>query len=111
MGLSAVVDVGNLSILVASVATYDWADEQYRCAGLDPRRAKFVGVKNMMNFRQGYGDCMKGYFPLSIPGPTPADLRMLHFHRADRPCYPFDDIPGDPAIRLSMSATATAALG
>jgi microcystin degradation protein MlrC len=108
MGSSAVVEVGSLSILVASVATYDWADEQYRCAGLDPRRAKFVGVKNMMNFREGYGDCMKGCFPLNIPGPTPPDMRMLAFKHVDRPVYPLDNIQGEPAVQLSIAAPRAA---
>jgi microcystin degradation protein MlrC len=54
MGPSSVLEVRNLWILIASCATYDWGDEQYRCAGLDPRRAKLVGVKNMMNFRYAY---------------------------------------------------------
>jgi microcystin degradation protein MlrC len=104
MGLSAVVEAGRLSILVASVATYDWADEQYRCASLDTRGAKFVGVKNMMNFREGYADCMKGFFPLDVSGPTPPDMRMLSFKRVNRPIYPLDDIQGEPAVQLSFTA-------
>ena len=55
MGPSVVLAVGSLLVLSATYATYDWTDEQYRCAGLDPAKAKFVGVKNMMNFRYGYG--------------------------------------------------------
>ena len=33
--------------------------------------AKFVGVKNMMNFRIGYREVTKGFFMLDLPGPTP----------------------------------------
>jgi microcystin degradation protein MlrC len=91
MGPSAVLDVGNLSILITTYATYDWADEQYRCAGLDPRTAKFVGVKNMMNFRYGYRDCMKAAFVLDLPGPTPPDMRMLSFQRVSTPTYPLHE--------------------
>ena len=60
MGPSATLQVGSIQILVASYPTYDWADEQYRCMGMNPAEAKFVGVKNMMNFRLGYRDVMKG---------------------------------------------------
>ena len=102
MGTSAVFDVGSLSILIASYATYDWADEQYRCAGLDPRKAKFVGVKNMMNFRYGYKDCMKAAFMLDLPGPTPADMRMLPFRRACRPIYPLDEMPAEVKIEVTV---------
>ena len=75
MGPSAVIGAGSLSLLVMSQPTYDWADDQYLAAGLDPAQAKFVGVKNMMNFRFGYGDVMKGFFVLDLPGPTPPDMR------------------------------------
>lgn len=37
MGLSAVLAIGSLSVLVMSRPTYDWADEQFRAAGLDVR--------------------------------------------------------------------------
>ena len=102
MGWSAVVRTGGLSILIATYATYDWADEQYRCAGLDPSTAKFVGVKNMMNFRQGYPQT-KGFFVLNLPGPTPPDMRMLPFRRVERPIFPLDSIRFDPVPRITMS--------
>jgi microcystin degradation protein MlrC len=103
MGSSAVFDAGNVAILIASYATYDWADEQYQCAGLDSRHAKFVGIKNMMNFRYGYGDSMKGCFVLDLPGPTPPDMRMLPFRRLTRPVYPLDDLPAQPAVQMTAS--------
>jgi microcystin degradation protein MlrC len=103
MGLSAVVTAGSLSILIASYATYDWADEQYRCAGLDPRSAKFVGVKNMMNFRNGY-PYAKAHFVLDLPGPTPADMRMLPFRRLWRPVFPLDALDSEPEPWMSSSA-------
>jgi microcystin degradation protein MlrC len=101
MGCSAVFDVGNIAILIASYATYDWADEQYRCAGLDPRQAKFVGVKNMMNFRYGYGDYMKGCCVLDLPGPTPPDMSMLPFRRLTEPVYPLEDLPAEPRMQVT----------
>ena len=86
--------------------TYDWADEQYRAAGLHPEQAKFMGVKNMMNFRFGYRDIMKGFFVLDLPGPTPADMRLLPFRRIPRPVFPLDEGLSDPAIHISMSKIA-----
>jgi microcystin degradation protein MlrC len=90
MGPSAVLTVGSIRLLVMSNATYDWGDDQYRALGLDPSAAKFVGVKNMMNFRFGYGDIMKGFFVLDLPGPTPPDMRQLPFRRLSRPIFPLD---------------------
>jgi microcystin degradation protein MlrC len=102
MGPSAVVQIGSIQLLIMTYPTYDWADEQYRAVGLEPREAKFVGVKNMMNFRMGYRDVMKGFFVLDLPGPTPPSMKSLPFKRASRPLYPFDDI-SDPEILLTVS--------
>ena len=103
MGPSAVVETGAIGLLVMSQPTYDWADDQYRAAGLDPGQAKFVGVKNMMNFRFGYGTVMKGFFVLDLPGPTPPDMRLLPFSRIRRPMFPLDRDLTEPAIALSTS--------
>lgn len=103
MGPSAVVEAGPVSLLVMSQPTYDWADDQYRAAGLDPATAKFVGVKNMMNFRFGYGPLMQGYFVLDLPGPTPPDMRLLPFERIARPVFPLDRDLADPEIAITTS--------
>ena len=100
MGPSAVLRMGSIQVLISTFPTYDWADEQYQSMGMDPTEAKFVGVKNMMNFRIGYRDVMKGFFVLDLPGPTPPDMRMLPFHRVSRPLFPLDPDLTDPQIRL-----------
>jgi microcystin degradation protein MlrC len=102
MGPSAVVEIGSISLLVMSVPTYDWGDDQYRAAGLDPGAAKFVGVKNMMNFRFGYADVMKGHFVLDLPGPTPPDMGSLPFERITRPVFPLDRELERPEIAIAV---------
>lgn len=95
MGPSAVLEIGNLRVLVATHATYDWADEQYQSLGLVPRSAKFVVVKNPMNFRLGYAGIAQEVFILDTPGPTPPVLRHVGFQNLRRPYYPADrEIPG-----------------
>jgi microcystin degradation protein MlrC len=103
MGSSAVVAVGPIRLLVTSLPTYEWGDDQYRAVGLTPAEAKFVGVKNMMNFRFGYADVMKGFFVLDLPGPTPPDMRLLPFRRVTRPVFPLDRELSDPAPLISTS--------
>ena len=104
MGPSATLQVGSIQILVASYPTYDWADEQYRCMGMNPAEAKFVGVKNMMNFRLGYRDVMKGFFILDLPGPTPPDMRMLPFRRLKRPLFPWEQEIPQTEMRVHLSS-------
>jgi microcystin degradation protein MlrC len=103
MGPSAVLEVGSVQILIMTYPTYDWADEQYRCLGMRPEVAKFVGVKNMMNFRFGYRDIMKGFLVLDVPGSTPPDIRSLKLKRVARPLFPLDECPGNPEVQVSTS--------
>ena len=67
-GPSAVLVVGgNIHVLIMSVATYDWADEQYIRMGLDPAGAKFIGVKNPMNFRLGERTPLRCDYTFIVP--------------------------------------------
>ena len=91
MGPTARLRIGNVQVLVATHATYDWADEQYRSVGMDPSRAKFVVVKNPMNYRVGYAGRFAAAFVLDTPGPTPASLRHVKFRRLQRPYFPVDE--------------------
>jgi microcystin degradation protein MlrC len=95
MGPVAVLAIGEIEILVHSHSTYDYADEQYRSVGLDVRTAKFVTVKNPMNYQLTYRGIMKAAYILDTPGPATPNLKSLTFTRLRRPYFPMDDdIPG-----------------
>lgn len=91
MGPAAVFEVGDIQVLIASHATYDWADEQFRTLGMDPASAKFVVVKNPMNYHNAYDAIAKAVYILDTPGPTPPTLRHHPFGRFERPYYPVDE--------------------
>ena len=94
MGPTAVLGAGRIRVLVNTHATYDWADEQFRSVGIDPLAARFVVVKNPMNFRNVYADAASAIFILETPGPTPASVRNVPFRKLQRPYFPVDvDIP------------------
>lgn len=94
MGLSATLKIGSIEVLIMSQPTYDWWDEQYRSAGMDVRTAKFIGIKNPMNYQFAYRDSAKASFIVDTPGPTPANIARLPHKRLQRPFYPKDkDIP------------------
>jgi microcystin degradation protein MlrC len=95
MGPSARLRIGNVEVLVTTFATYDWADEQFRSVGMDPATARFVVVKNPMNYRVGYSGRFRAAYVLDTPGATPASIRDVKFARLKRPYFPVDqDIPG-----------------
>ena len=103
MGPSAVVVVQgtHLHILLMSRATYDWADEQYRCVGLDPKAAKFIGVKNPMNFRIGYKQYTNvdtNAIVLDLPGPTSINLATLPYTRLRNPIW----FPGRHGVDITI---------
>jgi microcystin degradation protein MlrC len=90
MGSSAVLRVGQVQVLITTHATYDWADEQYRSFELDARRAKFVVVKNPMNYRIGLQGVYRAAYILDTPGPTPAVVDRLDYKHVRRPYFPAD---------------------
>lgn len=90
MGDSAVLRIGETRVLVMSLPTYDWKDEQYRAVGLDWASAKFVVVKNPMNYRLTLAPAAKAVFILDTPGPTPPTLKHVEYERLRRPYFPAD---------------------
>ncbi len=95
MGPSAVLRIGAFQVLVMSRPTYDWKNEQFEAAGLDVRQAKFIGVKNPMNFNFAYEGISKGALVVDTPSPTPASVRHLPYRRMQRPFFPLDpEVPG-----------------
>ena len=100
MGPTAVLAIGAVRVLVTSHATYDWADEQWRAAGIDPRQTKLVVAKNPMNFHNVYDGVAAAFHVLDTPGPTPATIRNHPLRRMPRPYFPVDEeIPGlEPVV-------------
>ena len=95
MGPSAVLTIGTIQVLVATHGTYDWVDEQFRSMEMQPPDAKFIVVKNPMNYRLAYGEIAKAAFILDTPGATPVTCRYLPYKYLKRPYFPLDtEIPG-----------------
>ena len=97
------LQVGPIQILISSNATYEWADEQFASLGMATADAKFVVVKNPMNFRVGYAGLAKRVFILDTPGPTPGTLRNHRYQRVTRPYFPRDTQIADLAPLVLMS--------
>ena len=89
MGPSAVVQAGEIQICIATHPTYEWCGEQLASMGVDTTDAKFVVVKNPMNYHMVWPSAKA--FVLDTPGPTPATLRHLPFKRLQRPFFPLDE--------------------
>lgn len=90
MGPSAVLQVGQVKVMIATHPTYDWADEQFRSLDLNVTNAKFVVVKNPMNYRLGFEGTYPAAYILDTPGPTPAVVDHLEYQKLFRPYFPID---------------------
>jgi microcystin degradation protein MlrC len=90
MGPTAVLEIGPVRVMINSYPTYDWADEQFQSVGLNAAQAKFVVVKNPMNYRSTYGGLAVEALVLNTPGPTPPTLRHVRFQGLKRPYFPAD---------------------
>lgn len=91
MGPTALLEIGQVQVLVASHPTYEWDDEQFAAHGMDATKARFIVAKNPMNYRMAYGAIAKAVFVLDTPGPTPATVRHLPFAKRERPFFPLDE--------------------
>jgi microcystin degradation protein MlrC len=89
MGPAALLRAGPVKVVVSTYSSYEYADEQFRAAGLEPRHYKFVVVKNPMNYLAAYA-----YAPakmvLDTPGPTTCNLAAVPWRHITRPRFPVD---------------------
>jgi microcystin degradation protein MlrC len=90
MGCCAVIQAGQVSLLILgnSVMTVDPA--MYRAVGLEPNDAGIVVVKSHIQFRAGYADVARAIILLDSPGMSSDRLESLPFVRIERPLFPFD---------------------
>ena len=91
-GLTAVLQVGDISIVLSEKPVYTWDEECYRSVGLFPREAKLVQVKSPGGFRPIYEPFARAIIELDTPGPTDSNLARLPYKRVTRPLFPLDDI-------------------
>lgn len=89
MGPSALLQAGGVQLVVSSQASYEYADEQFRAAGVDPWACRFVVVKNPMNYQSAYA-AAPARWVLDTPGPTTCNLAAVPWQRITRPRYPVD---------------------
>ena len=109
MGPTAVLAIGAIKVLVTSHSTYEWRDEQFRSVGLQPAAAKFLVVKNPMNFRLAYEQIAKATLVLDTPGPTPITMKNVSYSHMARPYFPADAQIAN--LRPTILLSAAAAIG
>ncbi|MDX1981905.1 MAG: M81 family metallopeptidase [Bryobacteraceae bacterium] len=93
MGPSAVLEVGQVRILIASRSAMTVDPELFRSHGIEPLYSKIVVVKSPNGFRACYEPIAKAIFVVDTPGVSTANLKTLPWRRIRRPIYPLDTDP------------------
>ena len=91
-GRTAVLQVGNIDIVVMHYLTNSPDLQTYRAFGVDPAMYDLVVVKSANQYKINYADISQLYYPTDTPGASTANLTSLPFDKIPRPFYPFDDI-------------------
>ena len=91
MGLTAVLQAGNIYVVVFERLGPGSSPIVYSGAGLDPKQAKVLIAKSVVDFREGYKDVAKRFLLGEAPGLAPTNLRSLEWKNVPRPIHPLDE--------------------
>ena len=90
MGLCAVLEIGEIRVLVTSLPAFTTDPEFYRCVGLEPSSAQIVVVKSHAQFQDSYDALASEIIFLDTPGMSSDNVAQLPFTNINRPLYPWD---------------------
>jgi len=113
MGLTATLQVGSVIIVVFEHLGPGSDPIIYSGAGLDPRNAKILLAKSVVDYRAEYRGLAEIFLQGEAPGLAPSDLRRLDWHNIPRPLYPLNDdmtwtSRGAPVYRSTERSLRTA---
>lgn len=89
-GKAAVIEIGNISLIVCEFAFNHLDPESYRCMGLEPTEARIVGVKSTQHFREFYKDIAEEIIFLEMTGASTNAYKKLPYKKLSRPMWPID---------------------
>lgn len=96
VGRVAVIESGNISIVVTEFPASMLDHQLYLRVGLDPREARLVQVKSAGGYRAFYSPIAQEMIDIDTRGAADSDLTRLPFTRPRRPLWPFDQDIDEP---------------
>lgn len=91
IGLTACLEVGNVSIVVGSNRAQPLDDGMLRVAGLRWDLLKYVGLKSSHHFKEWWLERAGGIVPCDSPGIHCADLKTFKFENTNTSYFPLQD--------------------
>lgn len=90
MGRCAVLDTGNVEILVSEQRLEPMDAGCFTHAGIDPSQKKYILVKSRQHFRAGFEAMAKHILMVAGPGCCSSDYDSFPWKNLRRPIYPLD---------------------
>tara|TARA_R110001606_G_scaffold178924_1_gene325651 strand:- start:149 stop:1039 length:891 start_codon:yes stop_codon:yes gene_type:complete len=92
MGPTAVLDTGNIEIIVISRQQEPNDLECFYSVGVDPLNKRFVMIKSRVHWRAGMGEMARHTVECAGVGVCTSDYSTLDFRKVRRPIYPLDSL-------------------
>lgn len=106
-GDTALLEVGNVTLVVTSRAVSLYDRSLFLAHGQDPRRFDLVVVKSPHCQPQFYADWAARIVNVDAPGSSSANLPTLGHTKAERPLYPLDEnVVFEPQVKLFQRGAA-----
>jgi microcystin degradation protein MlrC len=97
MGKTAVLDTGNVQIVVCSSNTEPFDLGCFRSVGIEPTAKRYLILKSRIHYRAGFHAIARHEIPCNGVGVTSSDNSLFIFKNVRRPIYPLDpDCPERP---------------
>jgi microcystin degradation protein MlrC len=90
MGPTAVLDTGNVEIVVISRQVEPFDIAAFRAVGIDPAAKRYLMLKSRVHWRAGLGHIAKAVVECAGVGVCTSDYSQLQFRHVRRPVYPLD---------------------
>lgn len=95
MGPTAVLEVGEVQVVVCSRNVEPWDPGCFRSLGIEPTEKRYLILKSRIHYRAGFADISTRDIPCNGVGVTSSDNSLFTFENVRRPIYPLD--PNTPA--------------
>ena len=95
MGAAAVLQAGQLMILVNHAGSNCKDPQFYRSVGIEPTLCRLVDVKACTSFRAAYEPISALICNTITPGAAGVELKTLPYQNIPKPFYPFEEISED----------------
>jgi microcystin degradation protein MlrC len=92
MGKTAVIEAGNLSVILTENRTAPWDPGHVTSVGLRPEDFHAIVVKSAIAWKTAFGPICQKIIPVDTPGCCGENLSHFNYENLNRPIYPLDPI-------------------